>query len=62
VQVGLILAQDDSYGFKEEDDYRWMLLATTTIALSVTITLVYLIFYCLSLRAEKVLKNIDFNF
>lgn len=61
VQVGFILAQDDSYGFKNEENYRWMLLATTILALSVTFTLVYLVFYCLSSKTERVLKKIDYN-
>ena len=38
-----------------------MLLATSTLAICVTFTLVYLIFYCISIRSEKVLKNIDWN-
>jgi hypothetical protein len=39
-----------------------MLLATSTIAVAVTVTLVYLIFYSISLKTERVLKNIDWNF
>ena len=36
-------------------------MATTTIAISVTFTLVYLIFYCISQRAKNILSNIDWN-
>jgi hypothetical protein len=59
--VAFIITEDDQYGFKDEENYRWMLLATSTVAISVTFTLVYLIFYCISLRTEKVLRNIDWN-
>jgi hypothetical protein len=59
--VAFIIVEDESYGFKDEDNYRWMLVATATLAVSVTFSLIYLIFYCISLRTEKVLRNIDWN-
>jgi hypothetical protein len=61
VQVAFILTEDDQYGFKEEENYRWMLLATSTLAICVTFTLVYLVFYCISLRAKNILSNIEWN-
>lgn len=62
VQVGLILVQDDSYGFKQEQNYKYMFIATLVAALSVTVSLIYLIFYSMSLRVEKVLRQLDLNF
>lgn len=39
-----------------------MLVATSAIALSVTVTLIYLIFYSMSSTCERVLNNFDWNF
>ena len=39
-----------------------MLVATAVIAVSVTVTLIYLIFYSASLATERVLNHTDWNF
>ena len=36
-------------------------MATCGVSFSVTFTLIYLIFYCMSSNAEKILSNIDWN-
>lgn len=50
------------YDFKVEEDYRYMLIATGSIAISLTVTLIYLIFYCMSKSTERTLKGIDQSF
>ena len=39
-----------------------MFIATLGVALSVTVTLIYLIFYCMSQSTQKVLRTVDLNF
>lgn len=39
-----------------------MIVATAIVAVTVTVTLIYLIFYSSSLLAERVLNHIDWNF
>lgn len=39
-----------------------MLVATSAIAISVTVTLIYLIFYSISTTTEAVLNSLDWNF
>ena len=39
-----------------------MLIATGTIAISLTVTLIYLIFYCMSKSTERTLKGLDQGF
>ena len=62
IQVVFILEEDSSYGFSNEDNYKWMLIATLGEALRVTVTLGYLIFYCMTQSAQKILRTVDLNF
>lgn len=39
-----------------------MMVATTVVALCVTVTLIYLIFYSMSTTTEQVLNHLDWNF
>jgi hypothetical protein len=61
VQSAFILLEDDSYGFKDPSSYKLMAAATITIAVSLTITLIYLIFYSMSERVNKTLYQLDLN-
>lgn len=61
VQSAFILLEDDSYGFKDPSSYKLMAAATITIAVSLTITLIYLIFYSMSERVNKTLYQFDLN-
>lgn len=52
IQVAFIALHEDPYNFKQDDFYIYMLIVTIAIAVSVTFTLVYLIFYPISERTK----------
>jgi hypothetical protein len=62
VQIILILTQDASYGFTNQENYSYMLVATLAAATAVTSTLVYLIFYSVSQRTKRILGLVQINF
>ena len=59
VQTGFIAFHDSSYGFKMDDSYNFMLIATLTIAICISTTLVYVLFYSLSLKMEQILRDVN---
>ena len=59
VQSAFLIVEDETYGFKDPSSYRLMGAATITIALSLTITLIYLIFYSMSERINDTLFKLD---
>ena len=61
VQTVFLFLQDESYGFKDPASYKLMAFATLTISVSLTTTLIYLIFYSMSEWVNKVLFNLDLN-
>jgi FtsH-binding integral membrane protein len=63
VITGLLIAQDEkTFEFKSQDSYNYMLIAALVVAVSVTITLFYLVFYSINSQVERTLKKIDTNF
>ena len=63
VYFGLLVARDEEvYGFKNEEYYMWMFIATLAVAVSVTVTLIYLTFYSISPWANKALDKLDWSF
>lgn len=60
--MALLAAGEEGYGLKSGESFIYMLVATTAVALSVTVTLLYLIFYSMSTTAEQVLNHLDWNF
>jgi len=62
IQVVLLINHDDAFGYKTEEYYTYMLVATLAVALSVTVTLLYLIFYSMSKNTERTLDYIDWDF
>ena len=63
VYVGLLVSHDEgTYGFRKDENYGWMLVATLPVAISVTVSLIYLVFYSMSPRTERVLEKADWNF
>ena len=59
VQSVFLIIEDDSYGYIDPSSYRVMGAATITIALSLTITLIYLIFYSMSQGVNDTLLKLD---
>jgi hypothetical protein len=60
---GLALAHDNEvYGYHTMEYYNWMLIATFSVAVSVTFSLVFVVFYSISNRSMKILDNLDSNF
>lgn len=59
VQSAFLLTEDESYGYADPSAYKVMGAATITIALSLTITLIYLIFYSMSQRTHDALLKLD---
>lgn len=53
------MKHDDSYGYKKDDSWLFMQTATVVLALSLTVTLIYLIFYSLGKYWEKSLAQLD---
>lgn len=60
-QFGLLMTHDESYGFKEADNWMYMQWATFVLALSLTVTLIYLIFYSIGKYWERNLKQLDLS-
>jgi len=61
-QEALIIMEDEQYGFKNEDTYRYMSIATLALAATTTFSLIYFIFYSISKRVASILKLIELNF
>lgn len=59
VQFGFLVAHDDSYGYKRENYYFFMAWATFVLALSLTVSVIYLIFYSISKYWERALNRLD---
>ena len=62
VNIYLIASKNDWYGYSQEDFYTYMLLVTLAIAVSLTITTAYIIFYPISENTLKTFENLDFIF
>ena len=62
IQVVLIGAHSDQYGYNVRAYYNYMLILTIMIALSVTVTLIFLTFYCISEKVKRILEHVDLNF
>ena len=60
VNIYLIAIHDDYYGYKQDEYYTYMLVVTSAIAISLTITTAYIIFYPISEETLKTFEYIDF--
>lgn len=60
VNIYLIEIHDDWYGYKQDEYYTYMLVVTLAIAISLTITTAYIIFYPISEETLKTFEYIDF--
>jgi len=60
INVYLIAIHDDWYGYKQEEYYTYMLIVTLTIAISLTISAAFIIFYPISEETLKVWDHIDY--
>ena len=61
VYSGQLLARDKSLGFKDDDSYLYMSVSVIPIAVSITMTAIYLTFYSISSRVQFVLRLININ-
>ena len=52
-QFGLLVSQDESYGYTNQENYLFMQAATFGLALCLTISLIYFIFYSISKYWER---------
>lgn len=60
VNIYLIAIHDDWYGYKQDEYYTYMLIVTLAIAVSLSITTAYIIFYPISEETLKTFEYIDF--
>jgi len=60
VNIYLILIHDDWYGYSQDDYYTYMLIVTLFIAISLTITTAYIIFYPISEETKTAFEYVDF--
>lgn len=60
INVYLIAIHDDWYGYKQEEYYTYMLIVTLAIAISLTISAAFIIFYPISEETLKVWDHIDY--
>jgi hypothetical protein len=60
VNIYLIGIKDNWYGYKQEEYYSYMLILTLTIAVSLTVTTCFIIFYPISEGTLKALEYFDF--
>lgn len=60
INVYLIATRNDWYGYTQDDYYTYMLILTIAIAISLTITTCYIIFYPISEETLKAFEYIEF--
>jgi len=60
INVYLILTKNEWYGYTTDDYYTYMLIVTMAIAISLTLTSCYIIFYPISEETLKALEYIEF--
>lgn len=60
VETFLIMAKSSIYKFKHQHEYDLMFLATLGMAISLTCTTIYLVFYSISEKVNKILDSVDY--
>lgn len=60
INIYLILIHDDWYGYTQDDYYTYMLIVTLAIAISLSITTAYIIFYPISEETKNAFEYVDF--
>ena len=60
INIYLILIHDDWYGYSQDDYYTYMLIVTLAIAISLTISTLFIIFYPISEETKNAFEYVDF--